>query len=423
MTPRVRFLLLLGLLAPLALAAQDEERTRSGRRGAAAVRSTAVGRYVFVGIGIDDYRHPIAWPRLQNAVNDVTGVREVLTEYAFIAPPELQFTNARATRAALLDSLLPALDRFLEQTDNVVFFFAGHGHTHEVTAGGEVLETTGYIIPHDGGQDDRHSWIAIETLLNDVARLPARHILVILDSCHSGMALSGTKTRSGGAVTGAMADLVAQVSRRVVTSARANEKALDQGPFPGHSLFTGWLVEGLRRGLSADVTAGGMDTNRDGIITTAEMYAFVRGQVEIFPSASQIPDFGTFKFDQAGEFVLLLDHDPFENAFENAITIYRSAARFGPDSASVRVQFVAAVDTALTLAEEGPHEAYLRFLSADAQGKDGNALAALERLNTYFTEQRPIPMEVADLQANLSLRRRFCSKNACPTDDVASGAP
>lgn len=397
-----------------------QDAVRSGTRGGAAGGEVEVGRYVFVGIGIDDYRNPAAWPRLANAGSDVAGMRDVLAGYDFEAPAELQLSDGDATRSAILDRLIPDLDRYLEQTDNLVLFFAGHGHTHHTVAGGEVLETTGYIIPHDGEGDDRYSWISIESLLNQVAQLPARHVLVILDSCHSGMALGGTKTRGAGTVSGSAGEMVSQVSRRVLTSARANEKALDHGPFQGHSLFTGWLVAGLEREL-VEGTESGVDTNSDGVITTSEIYSFVRSHVEADPESAQIPDFGTFKLDQRGELVILMDIEPARLAYDDALRLYHDPARFGADSVAVRARFLERVDTAIALADPGPQEAYLRFLAAEVRGKDGGALAALEELDRYLAEERAIPMEVTNLRSALAMQRRLCAKYPCDlSEDVAS---
>jgi len=89
--------------------------------------------------------------------------------------------------------------------------------------------------------------------LKDITRLPAQHILVILDACHSGLALGSIlQSRIRGLAPPAidpMDKLRARRSRRIITSALEDQVAMDRGPVPGHSLFTGCLIEALTHGL------------------------------------------------------------------------------------------------------------------------------------------------------------------------------
>src|SRR5262249_46743249 len=132
--------------------------------------------------------------------------------------------------------------------------FAGHGHTRtSVLQGGPVA--TGFLIPHDGESREGHaaSWLRLDTLLSDIVLLAARHILVILDACHSGIALGrlikwrGIADKPRGSAFDA---LRSQQSRRVIASALGDQLALDSGPIARHSLFTGCLIEALTGGLA-----------------------------------------------------------------------------------------------------------------------------------------------------------------------------
>src|SRR4029079_12063923 len=94
-----------------------------------------------------------------------------------------------------------------------------------------------------------------ESWLTEITRIPAKHILVILDACHSGLALGPViQWRSRGmehARREPLEQLRARRSRRIITSALDDQLAMDGGPVPGHSLFTGCLIEGLTRDLGA----------------------------------------------------------------------------------------------------------------------------------------------------------------------------
>src|SRR5262249_4900261 len=138
---------------------------------------------------------------------------------------------------------------------SLVLFVAGHGHTRTRTLQSGPVHT-GFLIPVDGDRSEGHAatWLRLDTWLSDVARLPARHILVILDACHSGIALGSLiQWRGSGAGRGdSLDDLRRRQSRRIITSALGDQRAMDGGPIDGHSLFTGCLIEGLTGGLAPD---------------------------------------------------------------------------------------------------------------------------------------------------------------------------
>src|SRR5262249_36910120 len=144
--------------------------------------------------------------------------------------------TGEAMRRLLTDDLAQ-----LAKDDSLVVFFAGHGHTHTADLG-DISVKTGYLIPVDAaapGEQISASWLRLDGWLRAVARLPPRHILVIIDACHSGLAL-GSLVKGRGAApapAGDLEQLHARRSRRIITSALDDQRAMDNGPYPGHSLF------------------------------------------------------------------------------------------------------------------------------------------------------------------------------------------
>jgi uncharacterized caspase-like protein len=201
-------------------------------------RSGRLGRSVIAAIGIDAYA---AWPRLSNAVSDALGAARMFARLGFVevAPPLL---DDAATEDAMRRLLTDRLAQ-LSPDDNLVLFFAGHGHTHTVDLG-DVSVKTGYVLPVDAARPTEHAaanWLRLDSWLSDVARLPPRHILVIIDACHSGVALGALVKWRGAAPAPSndLEELRNRRSRRIITSALDDQRAMDTGPYPGHSLFTG----------------------------------------------------------------------------------------------------------------------------------------------------------------------------------------
>jgi very-short-patch-repair endonuclease len=258
---------------------------------------TVDGRRCISVIGIDQYR---TWDRLDNAVNDARGVLAAFEQHGFvsIAAPLL---NDAATGDALR-RLPGSLKLELGRSDSLVVFFAGHGHTvtDQIPDGYSV--STGYLIPVDADRTERgaHTWEGIDNWLTAIARLPARHILVILDSCHSGIALSRSVQHRGLGVRtdGASVPVYERLSRRVLTSAADDQRAMDGGPIAGHSVFTGYLIEALRRSSSA-----WQESSAVGVRDIAE---YVRRRVQEFSGFTQVPDMGVLEFHDSGELFLSL---------------------------------------------------------------------------------------------------------------------
>jgi len=144
-----------------------------------------VGRNVISVIGIDRYHH---WPRLSNAVNDARGAVALFERLGFtqVLDPLL---DERATGKAIHELVTDEL-RALGPEDSLVLFYAGHGGTERHRLDEQEIKT-GYLIPVDasGSPNKVSTWIELDSWLRAVALLPAKHILVILDACHSGIAL------------------------------------------------------------------------------------------------------------------------------------------------------------------------------------------------------------------------------------------
>jgi uncharacterized caspase-like protein len=137
-----------------------------------------------------------------------------------------------ATRDAIHRLVTTDLET-LDRADSLIVFFAGHGHTTSHALPDDRSATTGYLILVDGGpvSDSRHSWIRLDVLLSDIALLPPRHILVIVDACSSGIALQSVSSlvQLRKAATRALRD---RGSRRIITSALDDQSARTMVPSP-----------------------------------------------------------------------------------------------------------------------------------------------------------------------------------------------
>ncbi|BAT54413.1 hypothetical protein NOS3756_33820 [Nostoc sp. NIES-3756] len=266
------------------------------------IKPVEQGRSLVVVIGINEYAH---WQKLKNAVQDAIGIQQTLIDKLGFSAPISPLINEAATKLAITSLIEDQLRDELQGDDNLVLFFAGHGHTRVDKIDGKIVGETGFIVPVEarGPKEVWGDYIQIDPLLQSISRLPARHILVILDSCHSGFALGEAMKSTRDAVRYEK-DLSSRISRKVITSARREQLALDGGPIPGHSLFTGTLVDGFNWGKA--------DLDGNGLITSSELGLFIQQQVAQASQSNQTPDFGSFYFDDRGEMVISLRNQSFD---------------------------------------------------------------------------------------------------------------
>jgi very-short-patch-repair endonuclease len=247
-------------------------------------------------IGIDHYRE---WIHLNNAVSDACGVLAAFEDLGFV-PISAPLLDDAATADAI--RCLPfSLEPELKPNDSLIVFFAGHGHTTTVKfPDGQVPK--GYLIPVDADHNHRgeRTWQRIEPWLSTIAELPALNILVILDSCHSGIALSSDIHHRGMGVRCDDQSILPHQrrSRRILTSALNNQRASDAGPMPGHSVFTGYLIEALRGGARLWQESSAISMN--------EIAEYVRRRVREHSHDLQTPVTGRLEFDDSGELLVPL---------------------------------------------------------------------------------------------------------------------
>jgi hypothetical protein len=336
-------------------------------------------RRIVVAIGIDQYT---GWPKLGTAVSDAQAFSSLLTDKFGFTQLEKLLLDGAATKNNILALVEDRLRVELKKDDDVIFFFAGHGTTRTDEVGGEKIET-GYLVPVEAsapGAEERWSdYIQMDELLEAIGKLPAEHILVILDACHSGFAL-GKALQVVRDAPRYQRDLESHVSRKVITSARQSQLASDGGPIPKHSLFTGLLLQGLEWGKA--------DLDGNGVVTSSELGLYIQQAVGTSTESRQTPDFGSFYFDDRGEMVIPLDDHTYAGIKSRAF----SALRW-----SEYKQFHEFVAKASELRPGAPETLYLQYRVALLDKRIPDAAGIVTRLIDMNVSEGQIPLSREDL--------------------------
>ena len=238
-----------------------------------------------VVVGINDYQ---SWPSLNYAVNDARNVRSKLLDLGFESGKIFELYNREATKENILRVVADELPRKTGPNDRVLLFFAGHGQTEDLPGGIK----RGFLIPVDGDLNNLYAKSIPMNVVADISqRIPARHLLFLMDACYSGLAFARSSPLSS-QTPGYLEKITSARPRQIITAGGAGEQVFEQ---EGHGLFTKRLLEAFDRGA---------DLNSDGLLTALELGNYLRSKVSAESANRQTPVFGTLEGE--GAFVFLM---------------------------------------------------------------------------------------------------------------------
>ena len=184
------------------------------------------GSYSALLIGNSEYQH---WRDLDTPRYDVHSLSEVLNDY-------YGFTYRRILVDASQEEIISALNEIrnqMDSEDNLLIYFSGHGILHK---------GKGYWVPIDGYLDDPEKWIPNIEINRALRRIPAKHVIVVADSCYSGTLAQKKISLSGDAI-------VIRRSRTAMSAGSGEEVVLEPVLAEGeedNSVFAKKLINVLK---------------------------------------------------------------------------------------------------------------------------------------------------------------------------------
>jgi hypothetical protein len=217
-----------------------------------------------VVIGIEQYREKL--PKADFAERDAKLVGEYLTKV--LGYPEenvIVRTNDRATRTDLVKYFEDWLRNNVEKDSSVFVYYSGHGAPNTKT--GEA-----YFVPYDGDPSFVDSTAyPVRQLYAALDKLPAKDITVVLDSCFSGAGGRSVLAKGARPMVLSVENPVLASGRTVVLAASGGDQISNSFEEKGHGLLTYYFLKGLQ---------GDGDGNKDGMIEMAELYDYVKPNVQ-----------------------------------------------------------------------------------------------------------------------------------------------
>jgi uncharacterized caspase-like protein len=217
-------------------------------------------------LGVSNYTH---LEKLSLVNDDLIKMENFLLSLGFhvvrVQNERLTLANVRSPQEYFAEKLT--------SEDRLLVYFSGHGF-QRVERGQE----RGYLalINAREGEVTSQTTIAMDAFVEWARRVPAKHLLVLLDSCFSGLAAGVTdvsiETRGSDPKPDpqTLYRLSSKSGRYLLMAGNKDQKAIASPTWKG-GLFTNGVVQGL---------GGAADAQRDGFVTTRELYPWLREYVE-----------------------------------------------------------------------------------------------------------------------------------------------
>ena len=216
-----------------------------------------------VVIGISTYREKII-PKVKYAGRDAETMAKYLEHLASIPKENIKIlTDSDVTKSDLEEYFENWLPRRVTSDSMVYIYYAGHGTPDP--AGQDA-----FIVPYEGHPDSPGKLYSLKKMYAALNKLPAKQVVVMLDSCFSG-------AEGRGVLREGTRPLVMSVENRVlignkvavIAGTKGNQMSSDYDKVK-HGLFTYYVLRGLR---------GEADQNGDGIVDVGELYEYVKQNV------------------------------------------------------------------------------------------------------------------------------------------------
>lgn len=212
-----------------------------------------------VVVGVERYK---SLPAASYASGDARAMAEAVRALGVPEENVVLLEGDRAGLAELSKYIEEWLPRRVGKRSRVYVYFSGHGAP-------DVQGAAPYLMPWDGDAAFvKSTGFSLERLYASLEKLPAREVIVALDSCFSGT--GGRSVLAPGLRP--LVSLRMPATRRHVSVLTASEAGEAAGGLPerGHGAFTYRLLEGL---------GGAADKNGDGRLTLSELHGYARKRV------------------------------------------------------------------------------------------------------------------------------------------------
>lgn len=211
---------------------------------------------------------------LSNPIKDAKAFGEILnSSYSF--KKENTYLLENPTRAEIIKNF-EKLTSNLNENDNLIIFYAGHGYW-------DAYKEIGYWLPSNAEANSNANWLRNSTVKDYIGAIKTKHTLLITDACFSGSIFQSRGFKGKQVV--AYQKIYNLESRKGMTSGTLKE-------VPDVSVFLRTLIKRLKQ-------------NEDKYLPVSKLFSTLRDAV--LNNSPNVPQFGTIQGagDEGGEFIFI----------------------------------------------------------------------------------------------------------------------
>lgn len=153
----------------------------------------------------------------------------------------------------------------VDTNSSVLIYYSGHGAPNPITQ-------EGFLVPYDGDPTFLEiTGYSLKRLYDQLGKLPSKDIVVLLDSCFAGTGERSVIAKGTRPVVINVENPLLAGEKIVVLTAGTGAQTSSTYHQKSHGLFTYFLLKGLQ---------GAADANQDSKIDVAELYSYLKPQVQ-----------------------------------------------------------------------------------------------------------------------------------------------
>jgi hypothetical protein len=215
-------------------------------------------------IGIEQYQQQL--PRADFAAHDARIMGQYLSKSLGYAEEHVVvLLNDRATKNGVEKYIEGWLPDHVESGDSVFVYFSGHGAPN-------VRTGKAYLVPYDGDPAFvEQTGYPLDRLYDRLAALPAKEVIVMLDSCFSGAGGRSVLGKGMRPMVLSVENPLLAKGKVVVLAASGRDQVSSTYTQQSHGLLTYFFLKGLQ---------GEAGATKDGRIELRDLYEYLKPQVE-----------------------------------------------------------------------------------------------------------------------------------------------
>ena len=215
-------------------------------------------------VSVEDYKDKKI-ELLDNPVKDGEKLKNVLVNNYTFEEKNIHFLK-NPVRSEIINEF-QKLRKNLGPNDNLLIFYAGHGHWDE-----EIQQ--GYWLPSDANLDNPSNWIPNSIIKDYIKGCKTKHTLLIADACFAGNFFRSIKDQKNEEI--AFHEIYKFPSRTAMTSGTKSDKV------PDKSVFVEYLIQKL-------------ESNQEKYWQADQLYQSLKTKVTYNTPDNQVPAYGVIQ--------------------------------------------------------------------------------------------------------------------------------